>query len=207
MGYQTDFVGHIDIAPPLNDAETAYLTAFTRTRHFDRPEGPYFVSSNPYAEARDEKVAVETYNRTAAGQPELWCHWVPCGDGDCLTYDGIEKPYAPVEWMRYLVQHFFSSRAAARHRGDPAFAEFTFDHVLNGTIVGCRRDTRELFAIDVRNNRVSKRVLQGGDPPPWAGKRLPYEEALDRRQERGARRNRNLTDAGGQVVDLTARRG
>ena len=29
MGFSTDFVGHIDIEPPLNDAEIAYLAAFS----------------------------------------------------------------------------------------------------------------------------------------------------------------------------------
>src|SRR5262245_28779808 len=28
VGYTTDFIGHVDIEPPLNEAEQAYLTAF-----------------------------------------------------------------------------------------------------------------------------------------------------------------------------------
>ena len=50
MGYTTDFIGHIDITPSLNEAEQAYLSAFSLTRHYDREEGPYYVSPNPYAE-------------------------------------------------------------------------------------------------------------------------------------------------------------
>lgn len=40
MGYTTDFIGHIDISPSLNEAEQAYLSAFSLTRHYDREEGP-----------------------------------------------------------------------------------------------------------------------------------------------------------------------
>ena len=36
----------------------------------------------------------------------------------------------------------------------PQLTDFTFDHRLDGMIVGCRRDTRELFAITASNNRT-----------------------------------------------------
>lgn len=39
MGYTTDFLGHIDVHPPLNEAEQTYLTAFSRSRRFDREGG------------------------------------------------------------------------------------------------------------------------------------------------------------------------
>jgi hypothetical protein len=180
MGYSTDFVGHIEITPPLNEAETNYLTAFARTRRWDRPEGPYFVPGNPYADDSPDD-GVEAYNRTAPGQPQLWCQWVVCGQGDCLAYDGQEKFYAPVEWMRYLIQHFLSPTAKARTVDDPAFRDFTFDHVLHGTIVGCRRDDRELFTIDVRNNRVTRaRPITLGSPAYLvAMRRAEIMEELD----------------------------
>jgi hypothetical protein len=52
MEYTTDFVGHIDIDPALNQDEIEYLTAFAASRRFDRPEGPYAVPGNPYADER-----------------------------------------------------------------------------------------------------------------------------------------------------------
>ena len=36
MGFSTDFVGHIDIEPPLNDSEIVYLSAFSASRRYDR---------------------------------------------------------------------------------------------------------------------------------------------------------------------------
>jgi len=47
MGYSTDFLGHIDIDPSLNDAEHQYLRAFSQSRRWDRRAGPYAVPGNP----------------------------------------------------------------------------------------------------------------------------------------------------------------
>ena len=47
MGYTTDFIGHVDIAPALNEAEIDYLEAFCASRRWERPGGPYEVPGNP----------------------------------------------------------------------------------------------------------------------------------------------------------------
>lgn len=210
MGYTTDFVGHIDIDPRLNQAEADYLRAFSTSRRWDRSEGPYFVPGNPRAEERPDEMT--RYNSPPPGQPQLWCQWVVCSNGDCLSWDGTEKFYEPLAWLRYLIQHFLSPTARCRTSGAPDFQSFTFDHVLGGTIVGCRRDTRELFAIRVRNNRVTKQVMRSGDTSSW-DYQLAYEQENDRWQEAHSRRrrNRNLVQAEAEsrstVVDLEARRG
>ena len=48
----------------------------------------------------------------------------------------------------------------------PQFAEFTFDHQLNGVVVGEQGDNRELFALTVVGGVVSRSVLRQGDPMP-----------------------------------------
>ena len=77
--------------------------------------------------------------------------WVACEDGRCLTVDGDEKYGDPAEWLRHLVKCFLKPREL---RAD-------------GMVVGCRRDTKELFAIQVRANRVTEKVLW---PRPSPGK-------------------------------------
>ncbi|MEP6817724.1 MAG: hypothetical protein ABI873_19475 [Marmoricola sp.] len=195
MGYSTDFIGHIDIAPALNDAEIGYLSAFRLSRRFDRPGGPYDVPGNPFAEG-DDSFDTDRYNRTAPGQPQLWCQWEVCWDGCCLAYDGGEKFYAPIPWLRYLVDHFLKPGAVAARSGDDRFKDFTFDHRLDGMVVGCRRDNKELFAISVSANRIRQRVLRPADPryADWAP--LPYELAKDVEEEmrpRTRRRGRKAT--------------
>ena len=130
MGHTTDFIGHVDIEPALNQDEIEYLTAFGLTRHFDRPDGPYAVSGNPMAAQDQERASVdtETYSSLGPGKPQLYCQWVPCLDGCCLSFDGNEKFYQPVAWMRYLIQHFLKPGALASKSGLPAFEHFTFDH-------------------------------------------------------------------------------
>lgn len=204
MGYTTDFVGHIDIEPALNQDEIEYLTAFSLSRRFDRPDGPYAVPGNPRAE--DTPADVDRYNRPAPGQPQLWCQWVPCWDGCCLSFDGHEKFYAPIEWMRYLIDHFLRPDAHASDSALAEFAHFTFDHHCDGIVVGCRRDNKELFAIDVRDNQVATTILRPGEPEYWGRPQLPYESEIDRwRATR--RRRRGSAGQTANIVDLSDRRG
>lgn len=179
MGYTTDFLGHIDIDPPLNDTEIAYLSAFRRSRRWDRPGGPYDVPPNPFADERVD-VDIDAYNRPAPGQPQLWCQWAVCWDGCCLTFDGDEKFYEPERWLRYLIDNFLVSGGKASTSGLPIFEEFSFSHRLDGLIIGCRRDTREMFALCVDDSVVRRKVLVAGDESYSGRGRLPYEEAIDR---------------------------
>jgi hypothetical protein len=191
MGHNTDYIGRIDVHPPLNEAERAYLTAFSEGRRFDRPGGPYAIPGNPAAERCDRPdVDVETYNRIPEGQPSLWCDWVPCWEGCCLAYNGNEKFYNGTRWMAYLIDHFLAPGAHAQASGEPWFDAFTFDHHANGIIAGCRQDTRELFLLRVVDNRVSHETLVEGRSPWEELAYLGYEEANnERRTERRGRRS------------------
>jgi hypothetical protein len=209
MGYTTDFVGHIDIDPHLNAAEIAYLEAFRHMRHFDRGGSVYDVPGNPLA---PDSLGVEPdqYNAPAPGVPELYCQWAVCGSGCCLTFDGNEKFYRPVEWLRYLIDQLLAPDAFASDAGHPQLSEFTFDHRLDGMIVGCRRDTRELFAITVTDNRITTETLRRGDPVYGDQPPLAYQQVIDRDRARRVRRRRDSpamrARPGGGVIDLDGRR-
>lgn len=184
MGYPTDFIGHLEVTPPLNPAEAGYLAAFSRSRRWDRPGGPYDVGAAPQIDgAVDGDDGVElgrAFHRPPLGQPGLWCDWEPCWDGCCLAHTGAERFAGAVEWLRYLVAHFLGRGAAAARSGLPVFAGFTFDHVLDGMVLGCRRDNKELFAITVTGNRVREEVLRRADRRCLGRPPLPYEVAADR---------------------------
>lgn len=195
MGYTTDFIGHIDITPTLNEAEVAYLTAFHHSRRFDRPGGPYEIPANPFApESADwgewgaREGGTARYNRPGPGQPELWCRWLPCWEGCCIALDGEEKIYQPTLWLAYLMEHFLVPDAEASRSGLPAFDGFTFDHQLEGMVAGCRRDNKELFLIQVRDNVVTEEILRPADRRYLDYPPLPYEEAIDRDLVRSRRR-------------------
>ena len=76
MGVNTDYLGHIEIVPTLNQAEYDYLRAFARSRRSYRHEGPYAVlPEDPHTDSSER--AVQRYNQIADGQPGYWC---------CLLY-------------------------------------------------------------------------------------------------------------------------
>lgn len=207
MGHSTDFVGHLDIAPALGEHELAYLRAFAGSRRWDRVGGPYAVPDDPLADEPD-RGEVERWNRPARDQPGLWCDWVPDEDGRCLAWNGAEKTRDAVPWLRYLVAHLLGPRALAARSGEPALEHFTFDHRLDGMVVGCRRDTREIFAVQARGNRITRRVLRPGDPEARVWGALPYEAELDRRwaEEQARRRDGARARHGATVIDLATGR-
>ena len=155
MGYTTDFEGSVTIEPPLNDAEITYLKAFAGTRRMSRRSGPYFVEGGGFR-GQDHEADVIDSNRPAAGQPGLWCGWVPDDFGEVLVWDGIENFYESRSWMAYLIDHFLKPGAAAQ--GAPGFEDFTFDHVVNGTIEAQGEDPSDRWRLIVTHNMVTTKT-------------------------------------------------
>ncbi|OLT24383.1 hypothetical protein BJF79_13655 [Actinomadura sp. CNU-125] len=162
MGYTTDFTGHITINPPLNPHEITYLKRFADTRRMHRDNGPYFTGSGHAGQGPDNDIV----NGNAPGpeQPSLWCNWVPTDDGTAIKWNGAEKFYNSVEWMRYLLQAFLEKGAFVqvelaapvdgRHYA-PEFEHFTFDHVLDGVIDAQGEDPGDRWVLIVEDNEVS----------------------------------------------------
>ena len=135
MGANTHYLGHVDMVPPLNKAEYDYLMAFSESRRTARPGGPYAVT--PKDPSTGSGAAdVDRYNSICAGQPGFWCQWTPCPHGCCLNWDGREKFHAGPAWLQYLIDHFLRPGALAQNSGDAQFADFTFDHQVNGSSWG-----------------------------------------------------------------------
>ncbi len=124
MGYTTEFVGNFQLDRPLFDFQALYLLEFARTRRVKRSpdllatipdlgrdavglplglESGYFINeSHPQAAA-----SVQDENRPPKGQPGLYCQWQPTVDGRGVEWNGHEKFYRYVEWLQYLIIHFF----------------------------------------------------------------------------------------------------
>ena len=130
----TEYFGHIDVAPALNRAEIAYL----QRGSFDDETG-----------------------RSARGRPPLWCPWVPSTDGRRLTCPVHDSELAPAAWLRYLIAELLKPGASRSFRKE--LKVFTFDHHLDGMVVG-RRPDGELFAVTASRNRVRERVLRPATP-------------------------------------------
>jgi hypothetical protein len=131
MGYTTDFGGSFTVSPPMKREHAAYINKFCETRRMKRKtaiaqdmddpirratglplgkDAAYFVGGRgDFGQDMDESV-VEN-NRPPEGQPGLWCQWVVSVDPDdgktYLMWDQGEKFYNYVEWLEYMVEHFF----------------------------------------------------------------------------------------------------
>jgi len=135
--------------------------------------------------------------------PGFWCDWVPCWDGCCLSYYGVEKFYRSAEWLRYLIDIFLRPGAVASTAGHPLLAGFSFDHHLDGIVVGCRRNDKQMVALRVQDNDVAEVVLAPGDPRYQDRPPLPYELAIDAALTPRERRRRRTTAS--QVIPFTAK--
>lgn len=174
MGYTTDFEGHIEIDPPLNQHEIDYLTKFSESRRMKRTAGPYFVEGSGFR-GQDLEDDVIDSNRPPDGQPGLWCQWVPTADGQYIIWDGGEKFYDSPEWMKYLIDHFLKPGCEASQLVDgikdkvpTPFANFTFDHTLNGEIYAQGESSDDRWVLVVRDNEVgvSDAEITYGDVRP-----------------------------------------
>jgi hypothetical protein len=149
MGYHTEFSGHVDVVPPLSAEEIAYLQVFAGTRRMARKSGPYYaVDDGNFGQSNREDVI--DYNRPPAGQPGLWCQWVPSEDGTRIEWDGGEKFYDSAEWMEYLIEHFLKDGCAAIGKVPGIIG----GHTLNGRILAQGEEVRDRWELVVENNKV-----------------------------------------------------
>lgn len=111
--------------------------------------------------------------------------WSACDDGCCLHWDGVEKPQLAAMWLRYVMDLV------------PP------EHAFNGMIVGERHEHRELFALVVKNGRVSRKVLMQGvsDSEAWGDLPLDQQQA-----ERNASHERRRMRYAAAVARDLARR-
>lgn len=128
MGYTTEFHGNFTFNKPVEDWLMDYINKFSETRRMKRdPEkikemfpdweahcfngdlgvdGCYFVGGDGFRGQGEDKSIIN-YNRPPYGQPGLWCQWVINGNY-YLEWDEGEKFYEYVEWLEYLIEHFFA---------------------------------------------------------------------------------------------------
>jgi hypothetical protein len=165
MGYTTYFGGMMKIDPPLNEAERGYLRRFAEVRHMERGRGPYFVEGSGYR-GQGGDFDVTNVGSPPAGQPGLWCQWIPTEDGAALEWDEGEKFYEAERWMAYLIEHFLRPGACAKSVDDPQFADFSFDHRLDGEIDASGEEPDDRWLLRVADNEVF--IFEGrvvyGDP-------------------------------------------
>jgi hypothetical protein len=163
-------VGRVLVDPPLRAEEFEYLAAFTESRRWCRPDGPYAVPGNPLAECLDPGLDLTRYAEPAPGQPGLWCPWRPADGGHALVpvfepaFGDGSPPEEAASWLEYICDHFLRGGAqAGRSSGDRTrwFGGFGFDHVLDGAAVVCSEWSGRLTLVEMSANSLSVRPLAG----------------------------------------------
>lgn len=164
MGYTTKFDGHVTVDPPLNGPEMDYLRRFADSRRYQCTAGPYHAVIDGDLNRHAGCMPIATSSEPA-GQPGLWCSWVPTQDGSGIEWDGMEKFYNSAAWMRYLIDAFLESGAGLQWEMkdpiegrvyDPAFQHFTFNHTVNGRIEAQGDSDDDRWTLVVVDNVVSE---------------------------------------------------
>jgi hypothetical protein len=165
MGYQTDFIGYLQIEPPLGPRERSFINRISGSLFLQESGGALRVADE------DDEVLRELMS----GAPRGWSNWTVCPQGCCLSYDGGDKANHMAPWLKFLMATFLVPVAAAE-----GIDGLSCDHVLNGMVVGSRRDTRELYSITVRDNEVEVELLWPGNPKWSDYPKLAYQTEIDR---------------------------
>ena len=173
MGYSTHYEGQIEINPPLNEDEMDYLSKFRQTRRMHRKKGPYFVDGSGFmGQGHDDDIL--EFNNPDPSQPGLWCKWEVTEDGRFIEWDGGEKFYDDIQWMRYLIDHFLKPDALAKE----ALPFLQCNHIMNGTIFSQGEEIDDTWAIHVENNMVEGKkmaITPVGKPTPLNQDTITHE--------------------------------
>lgn len=164
MGYTTGFNGAFKLNKPLEAHHSAYLHRFAETRRMERnaeiaskfpdtireaaglpigEQAGYFVGARgDFGQGKDESII--DYNNSPAGQPGLWCQWIPTQNNTGIKWDGGEKFYNYVEWIEYIIEHFLKP----------------WDYTLNGEVEWDGEDRDDRGKIVIENNIVSTKTAK-----------------------------------------------
>lgn len=164
MGYTTEFEGQFDLDKPLTDEQKLYITSFCGTRRMKRNSDKAEKLNDPIRKAvglpigkdaeffvgglgtagQDRDESIVQYNDPPASQPGLWCQWVPNEDGTAIEWDGSEKFYEYIEWIRYMINSFFKPWGIK----------------LNGKVRWRGENFDDIGAIVIKNNKVSIKTIE-----------------------------------------------
>lgn len=127
MGYTTNFCGSFVFSRDLTEQEIAFINAFANTRRMRRdvaklqaefegkhgnpftpenpygPEGAYFASEDNTTNYNHSSIL--DHNSPPREQPGIWCQWIV--KNMQLCWNGSEEFDNYVEWLQYLLDHFF----------------------------------------------------------------------------------------------------
>ena len=180
MGYDTEFSGYFVIDTPLTQNQIHYIQKFSETRRMKRIEskigeledplreavnlpigedGEYYVGSKEYSLCAGDSCIVNN-NYPPSSQPGLWCNWTVSNDGLRLEWNGTEKFYSYIDWIHYMINHFFTPWQKTLKGVITWQGEYPDDHgkiTIKDSVVTISY-ANELISNDIDNSR--KKILK-----------------------------------------------
>ena len=139
MGYSTDFSGKFTLNKPLDDETYKLLADLNQTRRMARQLGPEYGAEGEFYVDGEAGESVIDYNRPPSTQPSLWCQWQPTEDRMSIIWDGGEKFYEYVDWIKYIINRVLDPKG----------------YVLNGEVWWDGEDQSDTGLISNTDNKVN----------------------------------------------------
>lgn len=118
MGYSTDLFGRFDLDKELTPELEQELKDFAEERHGGN---------------------IDVHD----GFPGFWCQWIPTTDRKGIEWDGNEKFYNYIEWLKLIIDRFLKPNG----------------YTLNGTVIWQGEDSEDIGKITVVDNVI--KVTEG----------------------------------------------
>jgi len=117
MGYSTEFRGRFNLDRELDDETYDLLKGLSETRRMKRnvdekiygPEGEFYFEGGIGGYNINDDTIIDQ-NTPPVGQPDLWCDWTPTEDKKGLQWNGSEKFYNYVDWLKYIIKRVLMPR-------------------------------------------------------------------------------------------------
>ena len=113
------------------------------------------MADNSFGDLED--ISVTDNDNEPEGCPGLYCPWRISEEGK-LIWDGWEKPDAYLEWLKYLIDHFFAPKG----------------FVLNGHFFWEGEEIGDYGTIYIKDNLVSTSSEEDEDSADWDDEDLPF---------------------------------
>jgi len=153
MGYTTDFEGEFKINKPVDNETAKLLRGLTTTRRMKREglpekygiEGEFFCEDTEDCGQTDNpsQGKIVDYNEPPRTQPGLWCQWKLQEDNQTIKWDGNEKFYGYIEWLKYIIDKILAPKG----------------YIVNGEVEWNGEEQGDTGKVIVVNNKVKTRPL------------------------------------------------
>lgn len=160
MGYTTEFLGEFTLDKPLDPIIGNLINGLAFTRRVKRDiyqlakilnlsreeadmrygvEGEYYYNKDDfknYGQTVDDSIL--DFNMPPSTQPGLWCQWIYCKEDNVIKWNGGEKFYNYVDWIKYIIERILKPN----------------NYKLNGIVKWQGDETFDRGEIQINNNKI-----------------------------------------------------